>query len=212
MHPEHATLPYRIRQNIRKNLISGILVSVPAGITFLILRFFYGLLTVNLNPVIRLIFGALPEPLLALISLVIFLILIYLVGLTAAHVMGKQLIIRAEDVLSYIPFVKDIYHTSKQVIATLSSSSDDSFKSVVLIEYPRPGIKSIGFKTGSMTTADGTRYIKVMVPTSPNPTSGFLVMVPADQVEETTLTLDQGMKAVISGGILMPDSIDDRPS
>jgi len=98
-----------------------------------------------------------------------------------------------------------IYTATKQIIKTLSIPDRKSFKSVVLVEFPRPGFKPIGFLTGWIKTSDGREFCKVFIPTTPNPTTGFFELVPSGEVAETNLTIEETFKMIISGGIVSPD-------
>ncbi len=204
---QNTTWASRLRVNIRKRIISGLLILIPLGVTIFVLQFIFGFLSANLHPVIKPIFGNLPEVLVHLLSIVLFILLLYCLGLIATHVIGKQIISLGERLLMYIPIVKPIYHTSKQILEALSGSGE-TFRSVVFIEYPRPGLKALAFKVGAITGANGEEFIKVIVPTSPNPTSGFLVFIPAADVQETDLTVEAGMKIIISGGILTSEKFE----
>jgi uncharacterized membrane protein len=89
----------------------------------------------------------------------------------------------------------------------LSIPESKSIKSVVMVEFPRPGFKSIGFLTGRIKTSDGKEFCKVLIPTTPNPTTGFFELVPSEEVAETNLTIEEAFKMIISGGIVSPDSL-----
>lgn len=199
------TLMSTIKTNIRNRIISGIIVIIPVGVTLFFLRILYNFLSSNVIPFLKLVFHQLPDSILAVISLVVLLLILYGVGLIATHVVGRQVISYGEKILMYIPLVKSIYTTSKQLMETFASTNGQAFKSVVFVEYPRPGLKSLAFVTGTLTTSTGYEYSKVFIPTSPNPTSGFLIFVLTSEIQETGLSLEDGMKAVVSAGILTPE-------
>ena len=207
MTPRKQTANSTIKTNIRNRIISGIIVIIPLGITVLFLKIIFNFLARNLNPLLKLVFDELPDSILVIISLIVLLIILYTLGVIATHVAGRQLISYGEKVLMYIPLVKSIYTTSKQLMQTFASTNRQAFKSVVVIEYPRPGLKSIAFVTGTIRSSTGHEYSKVFIPTSPNPTSGFLIFVPTSDIQETGLSLEDGMKAVVSGGILTPEDL-----
>lgn len=110
-----------------------------------------------------------------------------------------------------IPFVRTIYSASKQVIESVSMPNKAAFKSVVLVEFPRPGFKSIGFLTGHIQGPSGESLYKVYVPHAPILTTGFLEIIPPHEVTETNLTIEEGFKMILSGGIVSPDIISAIP-
>jgi uncharacterized membrane protein len=141
------------------------------------------------------------------ISLAIFVALVYLVGLITAHVAGRRLVAFAEQTLLRVPVVRAIYGATKQVVDALSLSNRGAFKSVVLVEFPRPGMWALAFATGTVRCSDGEVLCKVFIPTSPNPTTGFFELLPCRSVRWTLLTVEQGLKMILSGGVVSPDEI-----
>ena len=129
-------------------------------------------------------------------------VIIYLLGLVAAHVLGVRLINVGHRIMEFIPVVKSIYGTARTAVIMLSSSEDHDYSSVVLVEFPHPGMQSIGLVTSHMVDTNGEELLAVYIPTTPIPSSGFLVMVPAKDVTPTEMSVDDAMKVVISGGIL----------
>jgi uncharacterized membrane protein len=104
-----------------------------------------------------------------------------------------------------LPFVKVIYSTSKQVVATFQGKTSQAFKSVVLVEFPHPGMRAIGFVTSRIQLEDGSARALVFVPTTPNPTTGFLQMVPPERLVDAGVSVEDGIKLVMSLGVLTPD-------
>ena len=188
--------------HIQRTLVAGILVTLPIGITVLIFKFFFDLL----DPILREPLGLLPGPEIPGIGFAALVVLVYLIGLVAAHVVGRRLIELGHRMLEVIPGVKTIYGTTRSAIELLSNSNsnatDDRYSGVVLIDFPRPGIQAIGLITSRMVDTNGEEILAVYVPTTPIPSSGFLVMTPANMVTHTDMTVDDAMKVVISGGIL----------
>ena len=175
---------------------------LPIGITALVLKFIFDLLTPILQPVTDL----LPGPDVHGTGLVALLLLIYLVGLVAAFVIGRRLINLAHRAMEVIPVVKGIYSTTRTAVQLLSNSSrtngasdTERYSGVVLVEFPRPGIRSIGLVTSQMYDAEGQEVLSVYVPTTPIPSSGFLVIVPASQVERLDMSVEEAMSVVVSG-------------
>ena len=184
--------------HIRRTLVAGILVTLPIGITLLIFKFFFDLLDPILKEPLRL----LPGPEIPGLGFGALVVLVYVVGLVAAHVVGRRLIALGHRVLEEIPVVKTIYGTTRSAIELLSNSPEHRYSGVVLIDFPRPGIQAIGLITSRLIDTDGEEVLAVYVPTTPIPSSGFLVMAPANSVTHTDMTVDDAMKVVISGGIL----------
>ncbi|MBM11138.1 MAG: hypothetical protein CL759_03575 [Chloroflexi bacterium] len=191
--------------HFQRTLGAGILVILPIGMTVLVLKFFFDLLDPVLEPIIDLLPGAT----IAGTGIVGLAIIVYVLGLFAAQVVGRRLIDLGHRFMEVIPVVKGIYGTTRMAIQILShrngdgngNGDTDQYTGVVLIEFPRPGIKSIGLITSSMLDTEGEEVLSVYVPTTPIPSSGFLVIVPASEVTRTDMRVEDAMRVVISGGI-----------
>lgn len=193
--------------HFQRTIGAGILVILPIGITALVLKFFFDLLDPVLAPLVDL----LPGRSVTGTGLVALIILVYLLGLFAALVVGRRLIGVGHRLMEVIPLVKGIYGTTRMAIGILSKSQngnghsdsdeDQQYAGVVLIEYPRVGILSIGLITSSMLDTDGEEVLSVYIPTTPIPSSGFLVIVPAAEVTRTDMSVEDALRVVISGGI-----------
>ena len=193
--------------HFQRTLGAGILVILPIGMTVLILKFFFDLLDPVLQPLVDL----LPGRSVTGTGMVALIVLVYLLGLFAALVVGRRLIGIGHRVMEVIPLVKGIYGTTRMAIEVLSKSQngnggvgndeDHQYAGVVLIEYPRVGIMSIGLITSSMLDTDGEEVLSVYIPTTPIPSSGFMVIIPASEVTRTDMSVEDAMRVVISGGI-----------
>ena len=201
-----------VQRHIRKRLVSGLFVLVPLGVTILVVRLIFGLVASVLSPLVEVLLGPTHARFAPLVSVCAFVLLVYLVGVVTTRVVGLRMVSLGEKLIRRIPLVKSIYAASKDVIALISTSNRQAFKSVVLIEFPRAGIKSIGFLTGVIREPDGRQLCKVFVPHAPNPTTGYLELIPADQVEETDLSVEDAIKMVVSMGMLSPDAIGRKSS
>ena len=204
-HRSEAPRPTRRSGPLRKILVhfnrtlgAGILAMLPIGITILVLKFFFDLL----NPLLEPATDLLPGREVAGLGLVALLILVYLVGLIAAFVLGRRVIALGHRVMEVIPLVKGIYGTTRAALTMLSTTDDKRYSGVVLIDFPRVGFKSIGLITSRMTDAEGTEVLAVYIPTSPIPSSGFLVIVPVSEVTTTDMSVEEAMRIVVSGGVL----------
>lgn len=194
----------------RRYLAAGLLVWIPVVVTFFVLRFVINLMdrTLLLVPAaIR------PENLLGFripgLGILLTLTLLVATGSLAANYFGRRLLDFWEAVLARIPLVSWVYLGVKKVAETLLSPSGQSFRKVLLIEYPRKGIWSLCFMTSSALAEVQARTAKdvicVFVPTTPNPTSGFVMMVPRDEVTELDMSVDEALRMIISLGVVVPE-------
>lgn len=195
---------------IRNSFLTGLVVAAPVGITlYLAWAFIHGidntvtpLIPERYNPETYLPFG-LP----GLGVLIVFIGLTALGALTA-NFFGRALISLSENLLDRTPVVRSIYSTLKQIFETVVSANSTSFRDVVLVEYPRPGLWAIAFVTsetkGEIQDRTEDDVVNVFLPTTPNPTSGFLLFAPKKDLIYLDMTVDDGMKYVISAGLVVP--------
>ena len=142
------------------------------------------------------------DALATLLGFFLTLIIVYLLGILLS-VIGKRFFDKIEhNFLFKIPVFNVIYKTIKQIVDSVSSPDKNSFKKVVMVEFPRKEVWTMGFVTGSSKDKDGKEYYHVIVPTTPNPTSAFLLFILKSEVRETNLSIDEGIKTIISGGVL----------
>lgn len=197
-------------RRLRRYFLAGVVVTAPVAITLYFAWWFVNFVDTQ---VLRL----LPEvyhpdrylpfsvPGLGLIVVVIGMILI---GFFAAGLVGRELVRIGEGLMARMPVLRSIYGALKQIFETILSQSSQSFREVVLVEYPRRGIWAIGFITGptggEVQHLTKEPMINVFLPTTPNPTSGFLLFVPEKDVVRLNMTIEEGAKLVISGGLVMP--------
>ncbi len=194
---------------MKKYFITGLLIWVPLGITIWVLS----LIVRSMDQSLLLLPAAIrPENLLGFyipgIGALLTLLVVLLTGVVAANIIGQRLIVFWEGVLSRIPVVKSIYYSVKQVSDTLFSSSGEAFRKALLVEYPRKGCWTIAFLTGQpggdvVNHLEGD-YVSIYVPTTPNPTSGFFLMMPRSDVIELDVTVDEALKYIISMGVVSP--------
>ena len=197
-------------RRLRNYFITGIVVAAPIAITvFLVVKFAYFVAGIfePLIPTTLVPESYLPFAIPSLGLLVAFVFLSF-VGALTTNFLGRWLIRTSDRVVSRMPVVRSVYGTLKKIFETVLAQSSKSFREVVLIEYPRPGIWAIGFVTGtaegeiqSITTPE---LVNVFLPTTPNPTSGFLLFVPRADVLSLHMSVEEGIKLVISGGIMVP--------
>lgn len=194
---------------LRRYLIAGLLVWLPIIATVLVVRFILDLMDQTLLLLPR---SVRPEVLLGVhipgFGAVLAVLLLLATGLLVTNIIGRSLVRVWEDVLNRIPFVRAVYGGVKSFSTTILSNSGNSFKKVLLIEYPRAGLWSIGFQTAAdvrLSSAQGAEpQVCVFIPTTPNPTSGFIVLVPRSQTIELELSVDAAMKMIVTLGVVMP--------
>lgn len=194
----------RIGKHIRTRLVSGMLVLIPLAVTLFFLRLFFSSLTAFARPFLRPWIGELNEYVLTLIALIITVAVIYSAGLITTHIVGRQVLHWGEKWLLKMPIVKTIYASSKQVVDTVSSSTSAAFQSVAFVQFPHADSLAIGFSTGTMTGPEGQTLYRIFIATTPNPTSGFLIFLPAERIQFTDISVEDGIKMIISGGMLSP--------
>ncbi len=201
-------------RRLRNNFITGIIIVAPIAITIYLVWQFIGLVD-------GIIAGLIPDQFLPQsylpfaipgIGVVIAFIFLTLIGALTANFFGRWIVRIGDRVVSQMPVVRSVYGTLKKIFETVLARSSTSFREVVLVEYPRKGIWAIAFITGTtegeIKTKMGTDLINVFLPTTPNPTSGFLLFLPREDVIKLDMSVDEGIKLVISGGIMVPKEND----
>ena len=196
--------------HFRRYLIAGLLVWVPVGITWFVIKFMIDLMdqTVLLLPE-----SLRPENLLGYriwgLGVVLTVVILLVTGMIVANLVGRKLVSIGELLLDRIPLVRSIYSGVKQVMETMLAGSGKSFRSVVLVEYPRKEMWTLAFLTGErgvkeMEDKTGRELSHIFVPTTPNPTSGFFLVVPSSDVIVLDMSIDDGLKLIMSAGVVVP--------
>ncbi len=198
---------------LRTSFITGLLVWLPLLVTIFVIKFLVDLLSKSL---LLLPHQFQPDVLIGFhvpgIGVIITLLVIVLTGVIAANFIGRRLVELGDALMSRIPVVRTIYTGVKQVTDTLFAPNGQSFRKVLLVEYPCRGVWSIAFQTGEPGKEidkhlGGEAMVSYFVPTTPNPTSGFLMMAPKSQVIEVDMSVDQALKFVISLGVVQPVAV-----
>jgi len=196
-------------QMFRRYFFAGLLVWIPIGITFLVIKFIID----YLDKIVYLLPESYrPHALMGFyvpgLGLLLTFILVLLTGVIATNYIGGRLIDFWDTVLDRIPLVRSVYTSVKQVLHTLFKSDGQSFRRVLLVEYPKEGMWSVAFQTsGGFKQAEQYTQkdlVTVFVPTTPNPTSGFLLFVPVENVCNLNISVDEALKLVISLGVVLP--------
>jgi uncharacterized membrane protein len=198
----------KIAGHFKKWFLSGILVALPLFITAMILRFMITMVMGLLSPAMQQIFPHIPIWVKTLVSLTILILLVYLLGLATGQFLGHWFLTRFEKILMLIPLLRSIYSSSREVVRIfLNPERKTAFKEVVLVEFPGPGLHAFGFITGSITDHQGRPCYKIFIPTTPNPTTGFLEVIEQSRVKHCSMTVEEGIKTIMSGGILGPETL-----
>ncbi|MGC9513901.1 MAG: DUF502 domain-containing protein [Fidelibacterota bacterium] len=188
------------RQNVKTAFISGLIVAIPLGITIFTFQFIFGFIDNIFGRYIREILPFyIPG-----IGFISTFIIIFLIGAFVNHWLGKKMFERIEKRLSKLPILGSLYTVSRQIVEIIGSSRRKEFQKVIFLQYPAEGIWTIGFVTGQSLAADGMRMYNVFVPTTPNPTSGYMVFIPWEDAVDTKLSIEEGLKMLISGGMVSP--------
>lgn len=198
---------------IKNYLLTGLVVWLPVLITIAVLRFIVDLLDSTLALLPK---AYRPEQLFGLyipgLGVLFSLLILIVTGMVTTNFLGQKLVKWGESILSRIPLVRSIYNAVKQIINTILSSNSDAFRTVLLIEYPCKGSWSIAFQTGGATPEMSQKLqedlVSVYVPTTPNPTSGFLLMLPKKDTVELNMSIDEALKFIISLGVMQSNSLE----
>jgi len=198
---------------MKRYFITGLLIWVPIGLTAWVLKFLISTMDQSL---LLLPDKFQPEVLLGMnvygVGTILTLLVVFITGIMTANIIGQKLLVFWEGVLWRIPVVKSIYWSIKQVSDTIFSSKGEAFRKALLVQYPREGAWTIAFMTGQPggDVANHLKgdYISIYVPTTPNPTSGFFLMMPRSDVIELDMSVDEALKYIISMGVVSPNGKD----
>ena len=213
-----------IMKRLRRYIVAGILVWLPLAVTYQLLKFVIGQMDGWLDKAFALLPAAYhPDALLGIsipgLGVIFTILLLVLTGMFAANFIGRAFMGGWESLLDRIPVVRAIYSAVKKFVEMVFSDSNQSFKKVLLIEYPRKGLYGLAFQTsselGEVQGRTGEDVICTFVPTTPNPTSGFIIIVPRKDVIELDMEIDEALKMIISLGVVVPtwrrDQIGELP-
>ena len=196
-------------KRLRRYLVAGLLIWAPLAVTYFLLRFAVNLMDKTLAVLPQ---QYQPEELLGLhipgLGVILTFVVLFLTGMLAANFVGRYVVGGWESLLDRIPVVRTIYGGAKNFAEIVFSDSNESFKKVLLIEYPRKGIYSLAFQTsselGEVQARTGQDVVCCFVPTTPNPTSGFVIMLPKKDVRVLDMEIDEALKMIISLGVVVP--------
>ena len=189
-----------ITQNFRSKLFAGLATLLPLYLTFFVIKFLFVTLEEMSDPLLKRFNLDIPG-----LGIILTVLLIYILGFLVTNFLGRKIFNLGERIVKKVPIVNMIYTTLKQITDTFTKGSTDAFEGAVYIQYPRQGLWTMAFISGESKTKDGVPYYHLFVPTTPNPTSGFFLMIPQADTVATGMSVEDGLKTIISGGLLAPE-------
>ena len=200
--------PFSIMRHLERRMMAGVLVFLPIFVTYFIFAFFYDFIASLLDPIISWL--SIPHgegfDWADVVEIAVILVIVYIAGVLIGWAVTKLLINWVHDQIGRIPVIGPVYNTTRVGIDFLSDTQQQQFRGVVLLEFPRLGVLSIGLITSNLGKLDGVEeYLSIYVPTTPVPSSGYLCIAPYSQVTPTDISVDEAMRMIISGGILAGD-------
>jgi len=201
----------KFTSKIQRYFLTGLIVILPLWITIVVFKFAFkwisGATKPVLEPILELFFEKEPRAfVISVLSFFLTLIVIYIVGILASNIVSKRILLLFENLLIRIPILREIYTSARQLIQLLFVKKK-IYRQVVLIEFPRKGIYSIGFVTSEIGKENKSDLVTVFVPTTPNPTTGFLLVLPKQDITPIDINIDDAIKLIISGGIITSERI-----
>ena len=204
----------KLRHKLQTTFLTGFLAVIPLLITIILVSFLFNIFDNFLNTPFSRLFKEMGLPqiighhLPGFIGLLVLILFTFFMGLILKNVIGRKTIYFIERLMSKLPLIWNIYYSSKQILEAISTKNKNAFQQVVLIEYPRKGIYTIGFISseakGEIKASTKKEMVNVFLPTTPNPTSGFLLMVPKEDIIPLSMNIEEGIKLVVSGGMVAP--------
>lgn len=196
----------KVFKHVKSLIFRGFLAVIPLILSFFVIRFLYVTIDRRVTGLLDDLVGfKIPG-----LGFLLVLLLLYFVGLAASNWMGRKAFHIVERATGRIPLIKTVYHLGKQLAEALSLPGKQAFQRAVMVEHFRPGLWTIGLVAGSVTDKknQGEKLLKIFIPTTPNPTTGFMVMTKESQVRNLDWTISEAINTVISGGIIGPQEIE----
>ncbi|MFQ6616094.1 MAG: DUF502 domain-containing protein [Fidelibacterota bacterium] len=185
-------------RRIRGKIVAGLVTIIPIAATVYIIRFLFNLFD-NFPFLDKILPVRIPG-----LGVIVSLVVLFLLGVLVTNFLGRKLIQWGEWILRKIPVASTVYETTKQITQAMGGSTTRAFQKGVWIEYPRRGVWTLAFVTGESTGVGGGEYYHLFVPTTPNPTSGFMLVIPKTDTIDSKMSVEGALKAIISGGMLAP--------
>ena len=214
--PEIRVPPISLRRHLRGYFFAGILITAPIAITFYLAWLIVEWIDSKVTPLIPPLYN--PETYLPFsvpgLGLLVVCLVLTMIGAMTAGMLGRFWVRTSDRVLNRMPIIRSVYSALKQILETVFANKSNAFREVVLFEYPRRGSWAMGFITGNTEgeIQDSTEddVVNVFLPTTPNPTSGYLLFIPKRELVVLSMTVEEGIKMIVSGGIVTPE--DRRPA
>ena len=194
--------------NGKRYIIAGMLSIIPLYLTYLISNTLFNIFSKPGARLIEVFFNYNIPYLAEIIGFIGVVATVYIIGMLVSNIFGKKILVSFEKIIAGIPVVNIIYKTIKQITSSLGDPEKESFKKVVLIEYPRRKIWTLAMVTGESLDKNDNEYYNIYIPTTPNPTSGFMLYILKSEVLETEISVEEGLRIIISGGVIGPEKID----
>jgi len=209
----------RIRVFFQRAIIAGILATLPLAVTYWFVTFVFKKFSGFFLPYLEMMMVrfdiVVPLYVQKLVSFSVIIVLLIVIGLFARHYIGRKLLGVIEYIAENIPIVRGVYSSIQQIVEAFQTTSGSSFKKVVMIEYPRKGLYSFGFITKDssefLNSATGEVCVNIFIPTTPNPTSGFILIVPKSDIIDPGIPIEHGIKFIISAGLVEPFDKNSMP-
>jgi uncharacterized membrane protein len=199
----------KIFKHLRTKIFAGILVILPLGITFLVLKFVFDALHSTLDPLMPKVSVYLLQRDISIpgLGIIGFFLLLYLIGMITTNVLGRKLIHWTHKLFINIPVVKNIYSSSKQLTDAFSTTKRGSFRQAVFVEFPQEGNFVLGFITNELTDLENEEKVSVFIPTGFAPPAGHLLFLPKEKVLPSQMTVEEAIKTIMSVGIVTPSHL-----
>ncbi|MEW5806650.1 MAG: DUF502 domain-containing protein [Acidobacteriota bacterium] len=212
-----------IFRHFRRKFGTGLILVLPLFITLWILYFIFSIIDSWITPSLMKLLDLFKVPfintvpariVIPVVGIIVLVLFLYLLGVIASFYMGKRVFKLLEQRILKIPFIKGIYGASKQLLDAFSSTGKKAFRNVVVFEYPRKGIYSLGFLTSDrglvLEKFGEDKMMAVFLPTTPNPTSGLFILVPRKDITFLDVSIEEGIKMIVSGGLVVPENFEKR--
>jgi len=192
-------------KKLRYYFFVGLFSIIPIGVIFFLIKWILGLSISPAKSIVSSIFSIQHESITWVIAFVLTISFILLSGYLISSFFGRMLFLEIEKIISQVPVVNTLYQTVKSITDSISSKDKQAFSKVVLVEYPRKDVWTLAMVTGESVNQDGKKYYHLYLPTTPNPTSGYMLYISVDEVIETDMGSEEAIKIIISGGTLSPE-------
>ena len=207
----------KVWQGVRTRFLGGLLILLPLFVTVWVLYLLFRLINATVTPWIVGFLDWIRNPffqtawirmMAPVFALLLTLLLICLIGILARDVFGRRMLRAIDAFFLRVPLIKGVYGSARQLIDAFSAGGSNAFRQVVLVEYPRKGLFAVGFATGdaiqSLPGFEGGQLITIFLPTTPNPTSGMMIVLPSNDVKILPMSVEEGLRMIVSGGIVVP--------